>query len=206
MSHIVRNTTEGRIISIEALRLGCDSLTIAGKTKLLQLDKTEPGQGRYRTWGTDHEGSGEVGDGADYVIRATIAGRDYLRSRGYQKPYEVGVIWSEKDQCYHLAHDSFNSGNGIEYLVGKTEVGETDASVTSCPEIIKWYNASRDKLAAEQNGDRQIMSLQADGSVLVGAAGDLLVLSDGSEIPLGVGDMVAEIEVGGRIDIGGGLS
>lgn len=223
MSHVVKNTNEkGRILSIAALERACRDLTVEGRSGLLELVQTEKGKGKYRTWKADHgrlvgdwdvpEGmtSAQVGENADYVIRATAAGREYLKKKGYPSPYEVGVVWDEADQCYRLVYDFFNKANGLEYLIGETEVDyaknhRSGQLTTSCPRLVQMYNVARDGLLAEQQGDTQVVVTQADGSILVGAPGDFLTLPDGTKVPLAAGDVVAEIGVGGRLgtDLGG---
>jgi hypothetical protein len=220
LSHVVKNTNEkGRILSIAALEKACLDLTVDGRTGLLELVQTEKGKGKYRTWKSDHgrlvgdwdvpEGmtSDEVGANADYVIRATAAGRAYLKSKGYNHPYEVGVVWDEADQCYRLVYDFFCRAQGLELLIGETKVdykksGRSGQLTTSCPRLIQAYNVARDGLLAAAQGDTQVVVPQADGSVLVGTAGDFLTLPDGTKIPLGPGDIVAEIGVGTRLGSG----
>jgi len=220
LSHVVKNTNEkGRILSVAALEKACRDLTVDGRSGLLELVQTEKGKGKYRTWKSDHgrlvgdwdvpEGmtAKDVGENADYVIRATAAGREYLRQRGHTKPYEVGVVWDEADQCYRLVYDFFNHANGLEHVIGHTQVdytkgGRSGQLTTSCPRLIQMYNVARDALLAEQQGDTQVVLPQADGSILVGTAGDLLSLPNGTEIKLGAGDIVAEIGVSGRVGSG----
>lgn len=218
MSHVVKNVNEkGKILSIAALEAACAALVVGDKSGLLELVQTEKGKGKYRTWKSDHGKlvgdwdvpsgmtSAEVGENADYVIRVTPEGRRYLRSKGYNNPYEVGVVWEESEQCYRLVYDFFASAAGLELIIGKTVVDYSKKThrsgnlTQSCPDLIKWYNASRDKLMAEANGDVQVIVPQKDGSLLVGAAGDFLTLPDGSKIPLEAGDVVAEIGVGARV-------
>lgn len=217
MSHVVKNTNaKGRILSPAALEQACRDLTVEGAAGLLELVQTEKGKGKYRTWKSDHgrlvgdwdvpQGmtAKEVGENADYVIRATKAGREYLRKQGYNEPYEVGVVWDEPDQCYRLVYDFFSKAAGLELLIGETVVdlktgGRSGQLTTSCPRLIQAYNVARDGLLAAAQGDVQVVVPQADGSVLVGSAGDFLTLPDGTKIPLGAGDVVAEIGVGARI-------
>lgn len=221
MSHVVLNNNEkGKILSIEALKLGCTSLMVDGQSGLIELVQTEAGKGKYRTWKTDHGGrlvgdwdvpegmtSEDVGNNADYVIRVTEAGRRYLAKKGYSNPYEVGVVWSEKDQCHRLVYDFYGKAQGLEFIIGETKV-DYDKShrsgqlTTSCPRLIQHYNIARDVLMTQQTGDAQVLLPQADGSVIVGAAGDTLNLPDGTEIKLGAGDVVGEIFVGGRVNGG----
>ena len=217
MSHVVKNVNEkGKILSIAALELACVSLIVDGKSGLLELVQTEKGKGKYRTWKSDHGKlvgdwdvptgmtAADVGENADYVIRVTEEGRRYLKSKGYSNPYEVGVVWEESEQCYRLVYDFFANAQGLELIIGKTVVdykkSHRSGNLTqSCPDLIKWYNASRDKLMAEKNGDVQVLVPQKDGSILVGGPGEFLTLPDGTQIPLEAGDMVAEIGVGARV-------
>ncbi len=220
MSHVVLNNNEkGKILSIAALRQGCEAITVEGRSGLLEVVETVKGQGQYRTWKSDHgrlvgdwdvpEGmtSETVGNNADYVIRCTEAGREYLRGKGFAKPYEVGVVWSEADRCHRLVYDFHNKAAGLELIIGLTEVkhfaprkGELKES---CPRLIQHYNIARDNLMAGLQGDQQVVLPQADGSVVVGNRGEIMTLPDGTEITLGVGDIVGEIHVGGRIGLGG---
>lgn len=217
MSHVVKNTNEkGRILSVAALTHACHVLTVDGLSGLLEVVQTEKGKGKYRTWKADHgrlmgdwdvpEGmtSADVGQNADYVIRPTAAGKAYLRKKGYDNPYEVGVVWDEADQCYRLVYDFFNRANGLELLIGETKLDyaknrRSGQLTTSCPRLIQMYNVARDGLLAAQQGDEQVVLPQPDGSILVGAKGDTLTLPNGTEITLGAGDIVAEIGVAARV-------
>jgi hypothetical protein len=225
VSHVVKNTNEkGRILSPAALEQACRDLTVEGTSGLLELVQTEKGKGKYRTWAADHGRlmgdwdvpsgmtAAEVGQNADYVIRATKAGREYLRKKGFTEPYEVGVVWDETDQCYRFVYDFYNQAAGLELLIGETKVntkkgGKSGDLTTSCPRLIQAYNVARDAILATQQGDTQVIVPQADGSVLVGDAGDFLTLPTGQKIPLAAGDVVGEISVGARIggDLGGVL-
>ncbi len=223
MSHVVlNNNAKGKILSIEALKRGCNMLTVDGVSGLLELVPTEKGKGHYRTWKDDHGGrlvgdwdvpagmtSDSVGENADFVIRATEAGRKYLRGRGYPKPYEVGVVWSEADQCHRLVYDFFGKAAGLELLIGDTKVDYTSRRrgqlATSCPRLIQMYNVARDGCMSELSGDVHAVVPQADGSFIVGEKGDKLLLPDGTEITLGAGDVVGEIAVDARVGLGAGI-
>lgn len=225
MSHVVKNTNEkGRILSIAALKEACALLEVDGKSGLLELVQTEKGRGKYRTWASDHGRlvgdwdvpsgmtSEQVGNNADYVIRVNAAGRAYLRAKGYNDPYEVGVIWEAADNCYRLVYDFFAKAQGLEFIIGETTVDyakdhRSGQLTTSCPRLIQAYNVARDGLMASKNGDKQVVVKMADGSVVVGEKGDVLTLPSGEEIKLGVGDIVAEIGVEARVGtVLGGLS
>lgn len=218
MSHVVKNVNEkGKILSIAALKQACADLTVDGHVGLLELVETEKGKGKYRTWKTDHGSlvgdwdvpdgmtSDQVGENADYVIRCTKEGREYLRKKGRNDPYEVGVVWEEKEQCYRLVYDFFSDAKGLELIIGKTVLDYKGKDrrkgelTQSCPRLIQAYNVARDGLMATNQGDQQVVVPQADGSILVGEAGDFLTLPSGEKIPLGAGDIVAEIGVGARV-------
>jgi hypothetical protein len=96
----------------------------------------------------------DIGKNALFVLRMNDEKLATARSK-YGEAYEIGVIADPNNPgCYTVMYDFYNSGYGIDDLVGAPARDQNGAINLLCPQLKQAYDMVCDAHAAAESGDK----------------------------------------------------
>lgn len=155
MSHVldpqsVTDRDRIKITNLEAVKLAMESLGLHVLTDIEEqtergVENPVPGRGRYR--GHKTEWGRLVGDYPipkgwtldDVDNNAYLVGKmpeelvqKLSPSMTQRAPYDLGIVWSEEDQCYYPCYDFADTGGYLmQQVLGKVQYGEQRYEISS---------------------------------------------------------------------------